>query len=169
MENKRFVVSTWSILHGHDQWIYTLQWKHFEKGFTTLFFLFINTSKILKLHCNDISESKEEEKLKLLSVSADKTAVIWNRDFAANTWVEQYRLGDLGGNLSGFVGGRFDPTGKYVMANDLLGAFHVWKFDVNILALMSSLFCVAFILFNASRNLLTAGLQKCYQVVTLTK
>lgn len=75
-------------------------------------------------------EEKEENKLRLLSVSADKTVIIWHRDLNVDTWVENYRLGDVGGNVSGFLGGRFSPSGEFLMGHDLRGAFHVWKYNV---------------------------------------
>lgn len=78
-----------------------------------------------------IIEKNEEDKLKLLSVSADKTAIIWHRDLSIDTWVENYRFGDIGGNVSGFLGGKFSPSGNTVMVHDLRGAFHVWKYNVS--------------------------------------
>lgn len=69
--------------------------------------------------------------MKLLSVSADKTAIVWQQDLTLNTWIETYRLGDVGGNAAGFLGGCFDPSGQIVMVHDLIGTFHVWKYDVN--------------------------------------
>ncbi|XP_065224423.1 elongator complex protein 2 [Planococcus citri] len=104
-EEKRFCITIYSVLYGHDQWVYSLQWKHFE------------------------NEEKDEDKLKLLSVSADKTAIVWHRDPSIDTWVENYRLGDVGGNVSGFLGGKFSPSGEFIAAHDLRGAFHVWKYN----------------------------------------
>lgn len=129
-ENKRFSITLYSILQGHDQWIYTLQWKHFNKGWHSATFS-RSFSHTYFQSAYFFPEEKVEDRLKLLSVSADKSVVIWQRDMAADTWVENYRLGDVGGNLSGFLGGRFDPTGRFIMCHDLLGAFHVWKHDVS--------------------------------------
>lgn len=31
-EEKRFCITIYSVLYGHDQWVYSLQWKYFENG-----------------------------------------------------------------------------------------------------------------------------------------
>ena len=69
--------------------------------------------------------------MKLLSISADKTVIVWQKDLTLNTWIESHRLGDVGGNVAGFLGGGFDPSGQIVMVHDLVGAFHVWRYNVS--------------------------------------
>lgn len=100
-----------------------------------------NVSKVIFVHFLDFElfestdfehlTEEKEDKLKLLSVSADKTIIIWHLDTNIDTWVENYRLGDVGGNISGFLGGKFSPSGEFIMGHDLRGAFHVWKYNVS--------------------------------------
>jgi elongator complex protein 2 len=64
--------------------------------------------------------------MRLLSASMDKTMSLWAPDEQDDIWVEQVRVGEVGGNNLGFYGGVFSPSGKSILAQGYQGAFHVW-------------------------------------------
>lgn len=47
-EEKRFCITMYSVLYGHDQWVYSLQWKHFDQGIMSNNNLFLIKDAI---HC----------------------------------------------------------------------------------------------------------------------
>lgn len=47
----------------------------------------------------------------LLSASWDRTMVIWEYDKENNLWMDNIRVGEVGGNTLGFYGGMFGPDG----------------------------------------------------------
>ncbi len=63
----------------------------------------------------------------LLSVSMDKTMLLWKPDPSSGMWVEHVRVGDVGGNTLGLYGGRFSPQGVMIIGHGYQGAFHLWK------------------------------------------
>ncbi|XP_041365470.1 elongator complex protein 2-like isoform X2 [Gigantopelta aegis] len=97
-------VSLESVLSGHEGWIYSVRWhpriKTGEKG--------------------------DHQPMSLLSASMDKTMMLWMPDPDAGIWVEQVRVGEVGGNTLGFYGGLFGPDGASILAHGYQGAFHHW-------------------------------------------
>ncbi|KAL3269365.1 hypothetical protein HHI36_008437 [Cryptolaemus montrouzieri] len=65
----------------------------------------------------------------LLSASWDKTMVIWEFDKEHNLWLDNIRVGEVGGNTLGFFGGVFGPDGDTIIGYGYHGAFHMWKND----------------------------------------
>ncbi|KAK9889847.1 hypothetical protein WA026_007210 [Henosepilachna vigintioctopunctata] len=63
----------------------------------------------------------------LLSCSWDKTMVIWEFDEENNLWLDNIRVGEVGGNTLGFFGGMFGPDGDSMLGYGYHGAFHVWR------------------------------------------
>lgn len=52
--------------------------------------------------------------------------IIWK--FINGMWIEYIHVGSIGtGVASGFLGCAFDPLGKYILAYDRNGAFHMWE------------------------------------------
>lgn len=41
----------------------------------------------------------------------------------------QIRVGEVGGNTLGFLGGVFSPCGKIIVAHGYQGAIHIWKLN----------------------------------------
>lgn len=68
-------------------------------------------------------------KLQLLSSSIDKTLIIWEMN--DDVWVENVRVGEVGGNSLGFYGGKFAPNGKSIIGHGFQGSFHIWHQDAN--------------------------------------
>ena len=66
----------------------------------------------------------------LLSSSMDKTMMIWKPNKEENgIWINEVRVGEMGGNTLGFYGGLFSPDGSKILAHGYNGAFHLWSVD----------------------------------------
>lgn len=87
-----------AVLLGHDGWVYGVHW----------------------------SRSGIDNRLQLLSSSIDKTLIIWSQQDDAGVWMEQVRVGEVGGNTLGFYGGKFSPDAKSIMGHGYQGSFHIW-------------------------------------------
>lgn len=68
--NKKFILSLESVLQGHENWVYSVCW----------------------------SRNEDKNSLQLLSSSMDKTMIVWAFDKEQNLWIENIRVGDVGGN-----------------------------------------------------------------------
>lgn len=66
---------------------------------------------------------------KLLTASIDKTMILWEIDPETNLWLENMRVGEVGGNTLGFYGGMFSPEGSSILGHSYHGAFHIWNCD----------------------------------------
>jgi elongator complex protein 2 len=86
--------------------------------------------------------SLQTEPLRLLSCSMDKTMIIWTSPADASSaeyeegcdvWTESVRVGEVGGNVLGFLGGQFAPDApagqEEVLGYSFNGAFHSWIKD----------------------------------------
>lgn len=93
-----YAISLESVLYGHDNWVYGVQWY-----------------------------KSPEQSLSLLSASIDKTLIIWQPSEESGIWMEKVRLGEVGGNSLGFFGGKFSSNGKSVLGHSYQGGFHFWQ------------------------------------------
>ncbi|ELT98174.1 hypothetical protein CAPTEDRAFT_179061 [Capitella teleta] len=100
-----YAVTLESVLHGHENWIYSLHWQPAVE---------------IKL-----------EGLILLSASMDQTLSLWAPDPHTALWLQQVRVGEVGGNNLGFYGAIFSPSGRSMLAHGYQGAFHVWHQQEN--------------------------------------
>ncbi|XP_022307408.1 elongator complex protein 2-like isoform X1 [Crassostrea virginica] len=101
-----FAVSLESVLSGHENWIYSIRWQP-----------------------PVVMETSNHQPMRLLSASMDKTMIIWSPDQDSGVWIEQMRVGEVGGNTLGLYGGMFAPDGKSIIAHGYQGAFHQWSHD----------------------------------------
>ncbi|KAI8052937.1 WD40-repeat-containing domain protein [Syncephalis plumigaleata] len=101
----RFSVMLEAVLQGHDDWVYSVHWH----------------PRILN------SEGKLVQPMRLLSASADKSAILWAPDEATGVWLPQSRVGDIGGTSLGYYGALFNVDGSSILAHDYHGAFHLWS------------------------------------------
>lgn len=67
---------------------------------------------------------------RLLTASIDKSLIIWEKDAGTNLWLENMRVGEVGGNTLGFYGGKFGPHGRSILAHSYHGAFHIWHYNL---------------------------------------
>ena len=105
-EEKRYSAILESVLYGHEDWVYSVDW-----------------------HPPTITaEGKSHQPLCLLSASMDKTMMIWKpQEDQDGIWINEMRVGELGGITLGFYGGLFSPNGDRILAHGYNGAFHSWE------------------------------------------
>uniref|UniRef100_A0A6P4FI97 Elongator complex protein 2 n=1 Tax=Drosophila rhopaloa TaxID=1041015 RepID=A0A6P4FI97_DRORH len=96
-----YAVSLESVLYGHEGWIYGVHW-----------------------------HKTPEQELRLLSASIDKTLIVW-APTEQGVWLEEVRVGEVGGNSMGFFGGKFSADGHSIMAHSYQGGFHIWNQDLD--------------------------------------
>ncbi|KAH8394803.1 hypothetical protein KR222_006248 [Zaprionus bogoriensis] len=99
-EQSAYAITLESVLYGHEGWVYGVHWH----------------------------KSAEQQELRLLSASIDKTLIIW-APTEQGVWLEQVRVGEVGGNSMGFFGGKFASDGRSIMAHSYQGGFHIWNQD----------------------------------------
>ncbi|XP_034016686.1 elongator complex protein 2 [Thalassophryne amazonica] len=101
-----FAVSLETVLAGHENWVYGVHWQPpFYKG-------------------NEL-----QQPLCFLSASMDKTMILWAPEEESGVWVEQVRVGEVGGNTLGFYGCQMSPDGSMIIAHAFHGALHLWCKD----------------------------------------
>ena len=97
-----------ALLLGHEDWIYTVSWR------------------------------REDEKLQLLSASADNSLAIWESDSSSGVWVCTTRLGEISsqkgsttatGSSGGFWMGLWSPQGDSVVSLGRTGSWRLWNHD----------------------------------------
>ncbi|KAJ3609420.1 hypothetical protein NHX12_023941, partial [Muraenolepis orangiensis] len=103
VKERAFAVSLEAVLAGHENWVYGVHWQppRREGG---------------RLH----------QPLSLLSASMDKTVILWAPEEGSGVWVEQVRVGEVGGNTLGFYGCQMGPDGASILAHAFHGALHLW-------------------------------------------
>ncbi|XP_076864846.1 elongator complex protein 2 [Brachyhypopomus gauderio] len=98
-----YAVALETVLAGHENWVYGIHWQPpFRKAGGCL-----------------------EQPLSLLSASMDKTMILWGPE-ETGVWVEQVRVGEVGGNTLGFLGCQMSPDGSQILAHAFHGALHLW-------------------------------------------
>ncbi|XP_028255399.1 elongator complex protein 2 isoform X2 [Parambassis ranga] len=106
VKEKVFAVSLETVLAGHENRVYGVHWQlPFNKG------------------------GKLQQPLSLLSASMDKTMILWAPEEGSGVWVEQVRVGEVGGNTLGFYGCQMSPDGSMIVAHAFHGALHLWCKD----------------------------------------
>ncbi|KAI9098667.1 WD40-repeat-containing domain protein [Phlyctochytrium arcticum] len=100
---KKYNVMFDALLMGHDDWVHGAVWQPatVKDGY--------------------------HQPMALLSASADKSMMVWRPEPDSGTWINEVRLGEIGGSTLGFYGGQFSADGKHIVANGYNGAIHVWK------------------------------------------
>ncbi|KAJ8403143.1 hypothetical protein AAFF_G00360590 [Aldrovandia affinis] len=102
----RFAVTLETVLAGHENWVYGVHWQPpFFKG------------------------GSVQQPIGLLSASMDKTMILWGPEEASGVWLEQVRVGEVGGNTLGFYGCQMSPDGSMIVAHAFHGALHLWQRD----------------------------------------
>ncbi|XP_077362438.1 elongator complex protein 2 isoform X2 [Festucalex cinctus] len=103
-----FAVALETVLAGHENWVYGVHWRP------------------------PTCEGGERcEPLSLLSASMDKTMVLWTPDQDSGVWMEQVRVGEVGGNTLGFYGCQMSPDASMILAHSFHGALHLWSKDAS--------------------------------------
>jgi elongator complex protein 2 len=98
-----------ALLLGHEDWIYSTQWRSVG------------------------------DKLQLLSASADNSLAIWEPDASTGVWVTITRLGEISaekgsttatGSTGGFWAGLWSPSGETVVSLGRTGSWRLWNHDL---------------------------------------
>lgn len=105
IDDEEYEVILESVLSGHEHWVYGINW-------------------LPPVLVND--EWKRENRL--LSCALDQSMIVWSPN-ESGVWVENARLGKVGGNTLGYYGCRFNADGTSVLAHGYKGTFHMWRFD----------------------------------------
>ncbi|GAB1301509.1 Elongator complex protein 2 [Apodemus speciosus] len=93
-----------TVLAGHENWVNAVHWQpSFYK------------------------DGVLQQPVRLLSVSMDKTMILWAPDEESGVWLEQVRVGEVGGNTLGFLDCQFGENGSMIIAHAFHGALHLWK------------------------------------------
>ena len=84
-----------------------------------------------KVYCVKWLNKQVHERLKLASVSLDRSLMIWEQpeENTNNLWFEKYRLGEIGGNNLGFLNCVISKSTKHIIVNSFNGALHYWHFS----------------------------------------
>lgn len=105
---KDFSVTFEALLLGHEDWIYSARWQR-----------------------------QDDDKLQLLSTSADNSLAIWEADSSSGIWVSMARLGEISrekgattatGSTGGFWTGLWSPDGKSVACLGRTGSWRRWEY-----------------------------------------
>ena len=103
-----YTITFEALLLGHEDWIYTVNWY------------------------------REEDKLQLLSASADSSLAFWESDPASGVWVCTTRMGEISGqkgsttatgSTGGYWIGLWSPNGDFVASLGRTGSWRLWKHD----------------------------------------
>ncbi|XP_068092811.1 elongator complex protein 2 isoform X2 [Hyperolius riggenbachi] len=98
-----YAITLESVLAGHENSVYAIHWQpSFRKDGSIV------------------------QPMSLLSASMDKTMILWEPDEESGVWLEQVRVGEVGGNTLGFYGCQFSPEKSMIVAHSFHGALHMW-------------------------------------------
>uniref|UniRef100_A0A8C7ZUC9 Elongator complex protein 2 n=1 Tax=Oryzias sinensis TaxID=183150 RepID=A0A8C7ZUC9_9TELE len=103
VDDEVFSVSLETVLAGHENWVCGVHWQ----------------PPVYK-------DDELQQSARLLSASMDKTMIIWAPEDGSGVWVEQVRVGEVGGNTLGFYGCQMSPDGSMIVAHAFHGALHLW-------------------------------------------
>uniref|UniRef100_A0A0K0F9C4 Elongator complex protein 2 n=1 Tax=Strongyloides venezuelensis TaxID=75913 RepID=A0A0K0F9C4_STRVS len=68
-------------------------------------------------------------KLALLTCSIDKSVMIWEPLDDRGVWLEEHRMGEIGGQAVGYYGAIFGDDGNEVIANSYYGGLYCWRMN----------------------------------------
>ncbi|KAI4357741.1 hypothetical protein L6164_001672 [Bauhinia variegata] len=102
-----FQISLESLLIGHEDWVYSVEWQPPLVAYTEGFGYY--------------------QPLSILSASMDKTMMIWQPEKTSGIWMNVVTVGELSHCALGFYGGHWSPNGDSILAHGYGGSFHLWK------------------------------------------
>ncbi|XP_036177217.1 elongator complex protein 2 isoform X4 [Myotis myotis] len=135
-------------LSGHEDWIRGVEWAVFGKDLflascsqdclIRIWKMYIKSTSLenqdddnIRLKENTFTVENEngvlQQPMRLLSASMDKTMILWAPDEESGVWLEQVRVGEVGGNTLGFYDCQFNEDGSLIIAHAFHGALHLWK------------------------------------------
>ena len=109
-------VSLEALLVGHEDWLHSISWRPIPAA---------GDAGAGASAAAAAAASRQE--LTLLSVSQDRSMMLWSYDEPTGLWVSEAAVGDAGASCLGFYGGAFGPEGDWLVAHGFTGALHLWK------------------------------------------
>ncbi|KAM3928945.1 elongator complex protein 2 [Leptodactylus fuscus] len=103
-EEFTYALTLESVLAGHENSVYAVHWQP----------SFMKDGSIV-------------QPMSILSASMDKTMILWEPDEETGVWLEQVRVGEVGGNTLGFYGCQFSPDKSMILSHAFHGALHLWS------------------------------------------
>uniref|UniRef100_A0A0E0EMP5 Elongator complex protein 2 n=1 Tax=Oryza meridionalis TaxID=40149 RepID=A0A0E0EMP5_9ORYZ len=103
--NTHYQVSLESLLVGHEDWVYSVEWQP-----PTL-----------------LTGDEAHQPMNILSASMDKMMMIWKPEKNTGLWINSVTVGELSHSALGFYGGHWQPDGKSILAHGYGGSFHMWR------------------------------------------
>ncbi|BET03304.1 Elongator complex protein [Nesidiocoris tenuis] len=101
LDNQTFSVTLETVLIGHEGWVYASKW---------------------------VPSTTKAADLQLMTFSFDHTIILWSPDpGSGGVWLERARLGNVGGEALGFLGGAIGPDGRSVVAHSHQGSLSLWQ------------------------------------------
>ncbi|XP_036273424.1 elongator complex protein 2 isoform X2 [Pipistrellus kuhlii] len=136
------------LLGGHEDWIRGVGWAAFGKDLflatcsqdclIRVWRMYLKSTSLetqdddnIRLKENTFTVENEngvlQQPMRLLSASMDKSMILWAPDEESGVWLEQVRVGEVGGNTLGFYDCQFNEDGSLIIAHAFHGALHLWK------------------------------------------
>ncbi|KAI8814613.1 WD40-repeat-containing domain protein [Cladochytrium replicatum] len=103
-QRRRYTIMFDALLIGHEDWVNTANWQR---------------------ACS--LDGLYHQPMTLVSASADKSIILWRPDPSTNVWINETRMGEVGGSTLGFHGAMFSPDGTYVFSHGYNGAVNLWS------------------------------------------
>ncbi|KAI8390089.1 WD40-repeat-containing domain protein [Blakeslea trispora] len=105
VNEKEYSLMFEALLMGHDDWVFSVEWQR----------PYLESGNLV-------------QPMRLISASIDKSMMIWSPDEDTGVWVNESRMGDIGGSTYlGFCGALFSPDGKSIVSHGANGSFHLWQ------------------------------------------
>ncbi|CEP19370.1 hypothetical protein [Parasitella parasitica] len=107
--DKQYSLMFEALLMGHDDWVFSVEWQRPRMQIVN-------------------GENRFIQPMRLISASSDKSMMIWRPDAQTGVWMNEVRMGDIGGSTYlGFCGALFSPDGSSIVSHGANGSFHLWK------------------------------------------
>ena len=111
--DRKFSILLDALLVGHEERVYSARWHPSMHAFQAWKRLFEPNQAHHVI-----------QPARLLTCSLDRTMVIWRPDPTCGVWVEDMRVGEVGGNnTSGLYGAVWSANGSFVVAHGFQAGF----------------------------------------------
>ncbi len=112
-----------AVLTGHEDWVFSVAWHPRVR----IPLVASASESAASASVDPDAAFKWHQPLCLLTASMDKSMMVWRPDRASSLWLNEVRVGEVGGHTLGFAGGLFGPRGAALLAHGCNGAFHLWR------------------------------------------
>jgi elongator complex protein 2 len=139
IDTVRYCVLLESVLSGHEEWVHSVQWHPpvvtaDGKRVQPMRLLSASMDKTMIIWapraetCTSYGRTRGCCRcIGAFQLTTPRWLGVQCRQAGNDLWMDEVRVGELGGNSLGFYGGLFGPNGDYVMSHAYNGGFHIWK------------------------------------------